>query len=129
MKTIFLMIGGFLFSLIGATENPTAPAKIKSTSPVVIKRIIITDEQPVLMHGHVKRPGGLALPGASVSLRKIGETLPSFSGTSDENGDYTFSSVGQGEYELRLAATTYVTKFAGVTVSTDFSRTDTLVSQ
>ncbi len=56
--------------------------------------------------GQVKDFAGLAIPNATVQLRKNGDTDVRFALQTDNDGKFRFSNVADGDYELRV-------KFAG----------------
>jgi hypothetical protein len=87
------------------------------------------DEVPIVMHGHVKNTSGGGISGASIKLRIPGTTTVLYSATADGNGDYEIDSIVTGTYGIRVAATGYVTKTFDLSITSNFTRTDTLVAQ
>lgn len=89
----------------------------------------LCEDEPIVMHTHVKNSGGYPVSGAAVSLKLVGTSNPQYSGTTDSNGDFTFSMVAQGGYQYKISASGYVIKNIPLNLTTNIERTDTLVAE
>jgi len=88
-----------------------------------------SDDEPIIMRGHVKNTSGQAIASASVTLTASGQSSPAYSTTTDSYGAYYFGSVAQGSYNLKLSASGYVTKNIGLNANVNITRTDTLLME
>lgn len=115
-----VLIGGIQKANLTQPQNNNAMTEISKT---------FCDDEPIAMHSHIKTGGGIAISGATVTLTLQGASLPSYSGTTDSNGDCTFSTVNQGNYHYKVSATGYLDKTANLSLTVDTNRTDTLTAQ
>jgi hypothetical protein len=81
------------------------------------------------MHSHVHTSGGIAIPGATVTLTLQGTTTPQYTGTTDAYGDHTFDSVAQGNYHYKITASGYNDKTVNLSLHVNTDRTDTLIAK
>jgi hypothetical protein len=88
-----------------------------------------SEDEPIIMHSRVRTPAGLPIAGATVSLKLIGTSIPQYSGTTNSSGNYTFDSVAQGNYQYKIEATDYYTKYVGLNLTANLTRTDTLIAK
>ncbi len=115
--------------LIGGFQKSNT--HVKSQGVDLASQIVkpFCDDEPIVMHAHVRAPGGgSGVSGANVSLTLAGTSLPQYSGTTDGSGDFTFDSVVQGTYHYKIVATGYVTKTANLSLHANTDRTDTLTA-
>lgn len=128
MKTLFkaISIAGILLGGIAST-NPTQFTKVPGIGSGIARKIF--DEDPIIMHGHVKNPSGNGIANASVKLRLPGTSTPLYSATTDGAGDYEIDSINANTYGIKISATGYQNLSDTLTISTSFERTDTLVAQ
>src|SRR6266852_4465926 len=74
--------------------------------------------------GRLTDPGGGALPGATVTARDLGTNITRTSATSD-TGDYTFTALPVGEYEVKTELSGFRPQTSRVTLATgDRARVD-----
>lgn len=130
MKFIILMICGIITTLggVSTTNNTEKQAKAAAT---IVSSIVkpFFDDDPVPMHSRVVRGTGGGIANAGVVLTKVGFSTPAYSQTTDSHGDCTFSAVAPATYQLKIAATGYVTKIDTIALSVETSRTDTLQTE
>ncbi|HSM85221.1 MAG TPA: TonB-dependent receptor [Candidatus Limnocylindrales bacterium] len=66
---------------------------------------------PTRIHGTVKDPRGAVIPNAQVELFKQGRKIAS--GVTDQAGNYSFSDLPAGDYEVRAAAAGFSARQSG----------------
>jgi hypothetical protein len=89
--------------------------------------MLVDDEDPIIVRGHIKNQSGVVISGASVRLVKSGVVVKQT--TTNTSGAYLMGGVAADTYELHLSATGYVTKVINLPVSQETVRTDTLIAQ
>jgi len=118
--TIIMVVGGL------EQSNLFTPTQNKNSANRIV--LSIGDNEPIAVHGHVQNIGGTAISGASVTLTLVGTSTPAYSGTTDGSGNYTFSSVEQGDYHYKVSKTGYYDKTADLSLHVETFRTDTLIA-
>lgn len=129
MKTFVFLVS----SLCAYFTNPAGTMPAAETNMLEVASQLVNagdreDDEYVNLFAHIKRPNGLPYQGASVTLTAFGQSTPAFSGTSDSNGDVTFDGVPAGSYRYKVTASGYQDIEKELTLTTNTSRTDTLVS-
>jgi hypothetical protein len=129
MNGILYAICGIVIILGGmsSTNNNNVTSKAMSATGEQISQVLVDEDDPIIMRGHVKNQAGQPVVGASVGLVKPGQTLPTYSTTSDSDGDYTLLPV-PGSYTLNISATGYLPKSVPVVFTVNTERTDTLIA-
>src|SRR4051794_13099342 len=100
--SVIIMIGGI------QTNTPTFNTQGVGAAGKIAKSL--GDDDPIVIHSHVHTSGGIAISGASVSMKLSGTSIPQYSGSTDSNGDCTFSTVAPGTYQYKVSKTGYYDK-------------------
>ncbi|HTF04387.1 MAG TPA: carboxypeptidase-like regulatory domain-containing protein [Bacteroidia bacterium] len=128
MNFILYAICGVALMLSGITSTNNNNNNVSDAMSAASKQVLtICEDDPIIMRGHVRTGAGQAIVGASVGLVKPGQTLPTYSTTSDSQGDYTLLPI-PGSYTLKISATGYLPKSVPVVFTVDTERTDTLIA-
>ncbi|MEO5644260.1 MAG: carboxypeptidase-like regulatory domain-containing protein [Bacteroidia bacterium] len=126
MKKIISTFIAIAITIVGVQTNMQTVYSIGKGGGFVKQ---LGEDDPIIMHTHVKDSDGYPVSGATVSLKPVGASVPLYSGTTDSNGDFTFDEVIQGSYQYKTTATGYITKNVGLNLTVNTSRTDTLIAQ
>ncbi len=128
MKTFFLIASGIMsfFLSMNMDTNPSLPEVASQAHMQVISDC---EEEPIILRGHVRGAGGIAVPFGQVVLKKLGQATPSHTATTDSNGDYTIVGIQAGVYKLGITASGYQPKLVTVTIVNELERSDTLIAQ
>ncbi|MGL4598864.1 MAG: carboxypeptidase-like regulatory domain-containing protein [Bacteroidia bacterium] len=128
MKTFFLIASGIM-SLFFSMNMDTNPPLPEVASQAQMQVISDCEEEPIILRGHIRGTGGIVVPFGQVVLKKLGQSIPSHTATSDSNGDYTIAGIEAGVYKLGITASGYQPKVVTVTIVDDLERSDTLIAQ
>jgi hypothetical protein len=124
MKKIISVIFAIAVAFFGIQDNTQLNGTLGKAGKLGKS---FSEDEPIIMHSRVRTTAGLPISGATVSLRLNGTSNPQYSGTTNSSGEYTFDSVAQGGYHYKITATGYTTKNVGLTLTTNITRTDTLI--
>lgn len=127
MKIVFWVISGII--MLGGMRSSNSNTTANAVSTISQYFVTDSDEDPIVMRGHVRNQSGLAISGASVALKKPGQSQPSYSTTTDASGDYIMTGIQADTYNLGISATGYYPKVVGIVISSEIERTDTLIAQ
>lgn len=129
---IAAIFSGVLTTSVQLSERAENMVKLSETTVAAPAEAIVPpcpDDEPILMRTRVKDTDGGAISGVYVTLTKPGLSTPSYSGTTDSNGDCQFNSVIVGPYTLGLSKTGYIPKSIGLNLTVNTYRNDTLLTQ
>lgn len=127
MKKIISVIFAIAVAFLGMQNNTQLPGGFENTTAKICKSF--SEDEPIIMHSRVRTTGGFPVAGATVSLKLVGTSTPQYSGTTNSSGEFTFDSVVQGNYQYKIESPDYYTKNVNLGLTTNLTRTDTLIAK
>jgi hypothetical protein len=129
MKILVKVISALFLLFSGITNTGCDPFSPGKSDSACKGNNAFGEDEPIILHGHVRAGGGGAISGASIVLFYAGTIIPAYSATSDSGGDYDINPVTAGSYNVEIRKSGYVTKTYPLSISATITRTDTLVHE
>lgn len=113
--------------ILGTIQQLSIQTKVTADAAAKGVTVMVGEEDPIIVRGHVRNQSGTAIANASVKLKKNGVVVKQT--TTNTSGQYIMGGVAADTYVLHLSADGYVTKTIDLAVSQEVVRIDTLIAQ